>query len=223
MDSLTISLGAISLYPAAGQLETLRGFFPPGLRSWFAVISTIFSTLVWYWVQIHFEFAQSLCPLWLAALAAPVLLALYIFLHMCLKRKYAKLSGWRHGIVVVGLVVIYSGMTTSLTYSFNFLDRLRDHRVVKLKIEHGGSGSPAAGAEVRLRFKGNDDIVKFTNSAGRATAVIRKDRFQEKFTGITVSLRTNGSETHYLSKLRGEVDVNARVLRLSIWPKGKRE
>ena len=174
-------MGAISLFPLSGALPLLKGFFPKGFRSWFVIFSTIFSLLIYLWVQWLFEQLESLpffIPWWLSALGGLTCLIIYIVIFQSLKGKYRTFTGIKKALYIAITMIFYISFVSSLTYSFNVLENLKDYHVIKGIIKYDNKP-----VEQRVTITLSKDQKPFKTSYsknnGKFFFIIKKDKYKD--------------------------------------------
>lgn len=128
-DWALFGMGTASLFPLAGAIGKLRGFFPPRYRAWFVTLSTLFSLGLYLFLQWAFPSLWPYVPLWVSFPTAFVALVVYLLLHLSVKDGYTKLEGFKLAITLVIGLILYTAFVASTTYSFNVLERSRLHAV----------------------------------------------------------------------------------------------
>lgn len=174
-------MGAISLFPLSGTLPLLRGFFPTGFRSWFVTFSTIFSLLIYFWIQWLFEHFESLpffIPWWFSALGALTFLIIYIVIFQSLKGKYRTFSGIKKALYIAISMIFYISFVSSLTHSFNVLENLKDYHVIKGIIKY--DNKPIEQRVTIILSKDQKSFkTSYSKNNGKFFFIIKKDKYDE--------------------------------------------
>jgi hypothetical protein len=210
VDLARYGLGVVSLFPLAGRLEKLRGFFWPQYRAWFVVLSTIFSLVVYLRLQLSFETLGVFLQVGWAASLAALLLVVYLLLHLGLRNRYGKLKRWRLAAVLVSLLLLYCGAFALLTYSFNTLERQRSFTVYHGQVVFDG-GKAAPGADLTFYFDSVEDGSVRSGLFGRFVKIAPKT---EHLTSVVVTYRRDGVETHSATWVPTDPDLS----RISLKP-----
>ncbi|MFC2146184.1 hypothetical protein ACFLRT_02355 [Acidobacteriota bacterium] len=174
-------MGAISLFPLSGALPLLKGFFPTRLRAQFVTFSTIFSLLIYFWVQWLFEQLESLpffIPWWLSALCALTFLIIYIVIFQSLKGKYRTFSGMKKALYIAITMIFYISFVSSLTYSFNVLENLKDYHVIKGIIKYDNKRIEQR-ATIVLSKDEKPFKTSYSKNNGNFFFIIKKDKYDE--------------------------------------------
>lgn len=198
-------MGGISLFPLAGTISTLRGFFPRNLRSWYITFSTIFSLIVYIYVQWYFDRLGnilSFLDVWLSALIAIISFFIYIGIHLTVKPSYSSLSSPKKAVYIITTMFFYFILIISLTYSFNVLENYKDYQIIsgiiKLKGEEINDG-----ATIELNIEGQDEMHE-TKKNGRFFLIIKNDEFRRILT-ITFHTKKN-KKTYSKTELKESFD-----------------
>jgi uncharacterized membrane protein len=174
-------MGAISLFPLSGALPLLKGFFPTRLRAQFVTFSTIFSLLIYFWVQWLFEHLESLpffIPWWLSALGALTFLVIYIVIFQSLKGKYRTFSGMKKALYIAITMIFYISFVSSLTHSFNVLENLKDYHVIKGIIKYDKKPIEQT-ATISLSKDQKPFKTSYSKNNGKFFFIIKKDKYDE--------------------------------------------
>lgn len=189
-------MGTVSLFPLAGQLGRLKGFYPPYYRDWFVVISTIFSILAFSCIQLSFETYRICWAAWVYLVIAAGLLALYILAHVSLKKKYGTLSNWKLGGTIVFLIILYTSSVVCLTCTFNILEQMRSYDVFRGQIITENTHINLAGANVEIRFSGSDSRLTQSSRSGHFCVSVTNTT-GNSLSGVAVTIRNDAGIEEY--------------------------
>jgi hypothetical protein len=201
------TMGAISLFPLAGAIPKLRGFYPRYLRSWFVTFSTIFSLIVYIYVQWYFENLDNILPLisvWLSFLIAIISLFVYLGIHLTIKPIYSSLSSLKKTSYIIVTMIFYFILIISLTYSFNILENYKDYQIISGIIKLNGQKINIS-ANVVLNIEGEDELFE-TKMNGKFFIIIKKEKFK-KINTITFYIKKN-RRVHSITKLKEQFYKN---------------
>lgn len=140
-----------SLFPLAGQIQALNGFYPTGYKKWFITLSTVFSFFVYLYLQWFFESLAFYLSPWVAIVAALLLLLVYIFFLFAVLKKLQSLPRKQQGLAIAAGLLVYSLFSVSLTYAFNFLENENQYQILRGEITLH-DGRPASNAEAAFHF-----------------------------------------------------------------------
>jgi hypothetical protein len=215
MDSIDLTawgLGtAVSLFPLAGAIGKLRGWFPPGRRPWFVTISTIFSVVVLVLILVDFTSIRFV-PIIITLPLAASFLGVYIAGHLTLKKRYTHLVGWQDAMVTVVLLALYAAAFTLITYSFNVAVRLRDHALIYGTARASDTGELLRGADVTINFLDDTSRRTTTNLLGYY-AVILTDEEAKSVSGMAIEKKLGRGTTHASQWNRNEMTIDEWMTR----------
>lgn len=204
--------GAVSLFPLAGAVGKLRGWFPPGRRPWFVTISTIFSVVILVLILADFTSIRFV-PIVITLPLAAVLLGVYIAIHLTLKKHYPSLAGWRDAVVTVVLLAAYTAAFVLITYTFNVVVRLRDHALIYGTARASDTDDILRGADVTINFLDDTSRRTTTNMLGYY-AVILTDEEAKRVSGMAIEKKKGGRGTTHASQWnRNEMTVDEWMTR----------
>lgn len=172
VDLVEAGLGVVSLFPLAGRIENLRGFYPRGFRDWFVTLSTVFSLIVYIVIVLHFENLKTFVTIRSSATLAAVLMAVYVVGHLATRGRSFP-PPLRAALMGV-LLLAYAGSIALLTYTFNVLNQLRTHTVYLGDAVTDTTGNPLPGAKVTLHLVSGGSVLTTTRTNGQFIAIVRK-------------------------------------------------
>jgi hypothetical protein len=188
----TAALGTASLFPAFGQLKQLKGFYPPGRRSWFTTIATAASLVVYAFVQFSFDSLPVYWPVLHATLVATVCLLLYVSMHVATSGRRTSIAGWRKGLLLFVLLGFYTAAIAAFTYAYNVLYQLQYYRVFRGHVVATDTRRPLVGATL-LFNPGQNSSTVVSGEGGRFVKVVQR----ATFSGVQCKYQGTGGATCY--------------------------
>ncbi len=173
-------IGSFSLFPLWGTIEKLKDFFPTGFRSWFVTFSTIFSLVIYIYVQWFFEKLEGLpffIPWWVSGPCALVFLPLYILILPSQKKKFKNPSK-KKASYIIPTMIVYILLILSLTYTFNVMENLNDYYVFKGYTTYN---EKRIEQKVKIVFwkEGKSCKTIYSNNNGNFFAIIKKEKYKQ--------------------------------------------
>ncbi len=209
IDLTEYGLGVVSLFPLAGTLTKLKGFYPSNRRAWFVTISTIFSLIVYLRVTLAFDTLNFFIPIMMSTIMAALFLAAYTGLHLGVD------TTGRHRLIKTAVFLLllfsYTAFIGSLTYTFNALKQLRTYSVVHGRVVPVG-GSDGAVKKVII-YLGAKKLTIEASMGGYFCQVFPEKEFEE-ITGIRAEVydATGRNITHTDTREASNVPLGRYML-----------
>jgi len=178
-----IVMGSISLFPLFGELKNLEGFFPRKKKHWFITFATIFSLIIFIYLQKYLdklEFFPFYISPFTAAFVAFLALILYILFQMSFNPKYGQFSSWKKGGFIVISFILFFVFVAGLTFSFNFIERMGEFTTLKGSVVTSDQVSIEKPVKIELSDILGDSIrPHFTKKNGRFVLFFKNDLFNK--------------------------------------------
>jgi hypothetical protein len=176
-------MGAISLFPLSGAIPTLRNFFPTGYRALYVTFSTIFSLIIYLYLQSSFEKLEGLpyfISIWISVLWAFISLIIYIGIVQSFKSQFRTFSSVKKAIYIIITLIFYISLISSLTYSFNVLENFEEYDVIRGTIIFNFNNERVTQrVEIKIKRAGEIDKRLYSKKNGRFFLIIKKNRYSE--------------------------------------------
>lgn len=165
-------LGTVSLFPTFGRLQRLRGFYPARKRSWFIVIATTASLVVYTLVQFFFDSVQWYRP-GVATVIGIGFLITYAVLHDSTRRS--NLTTLASAVNMFALLALYTCAITLLTYAYNTVYQMRQYDIWQGTVVAIDGGATLKDVIVTFIDKEQRSVTTSTDAQGRFTKPVIRD------------------------------------------------
>ncbi|MEA2345482.1 MAG: hypothetical protein QOF63_3651 [Thermoanaerobaculia bacterium] len=183
MDAWTkVLLGTVSLFPFAGRIGRLRGFYPHDQRDWFVYISGAASLIIYAYLNFFFEDLTFYVSLIRSTIVATMCLILYAAIQVATDDEHASRAGWKQGVLTGSLLLLYVLSIASYTYTYNTLAGLRTYRICRAFLRKADTHQPLKGATLLFTFADNTKATETTDDDGYFFHPVKRS----SFTGLRV-------------------------------------
>ncbi len=163
---------APTLFPLVGAIQRLR-IFPAGFRAVFITISTLLGTGVFLGLYNQFQALPFFLPSGFVLVIGTILILAYLAIYLIVDRSVYKSPSWRRAVVVITLLVLFSGAIVAFTYAFNVVVQLGTYDVYRGRVLLEASQRGVPGAEVIFSFPQKDETC-LTGRCGAFLAILPK-------------------------------------------------